>query len=100
MTSGAILAALQVSMIVTVIGAVLIGAVLAPLGTYYSLVLDTLAPPKRRAEVFALLRTANAVGVIVVSAVMTAVSISTSLIVVSCMMATVVIVVGIVPRRS
>lgn len=36
MTSGAILAALQVSMIVTVIGAVLIGAVLAPLGTYYS----------------------------------------------------------------
>lgn len=47
-----------------------------------------------------MLRTANAVGVIVVSAVMTAVSISTSLIVVSCMMATVVIVVGIVPRRS
>ena len=62
--------------------------------------LDTLAPPKRRAEVFALLRTANAVGVIVVSAVMTAVSISTSLITVSCMMATVVIVVGIASRRS
>lgn len=100
MTSGAILAALQVSMIVTVVGAVLIGAVLAPLSTYYSLALDGLAPPKRRAEVFALLRTANAVGVIVVSAVMTALSLSTSLIVVSCMMASVVIVVGIASRRS
>jgi MFS family permease len=100
MMSGAILTALQVSMLVTVIGAVLIGAVLAPLGTYYSLVLDTLAPPKRRAEVFALLRTANALGVIVVSAVMTAVSLSTSLIVVSCMMASVVIVVGVASRRA
>lgn len=100
MTSGAVLAALQVSMIVTVVGAVLIGAVLAPLSTYYSLALDSLAPPKRRAEVFALLRTANAVGVIVVSAVMAAVSLSTSLIVVSCMMASVVIVVGIASRRA
>ena len=61
------LRAVAVSAAMAVIGAVLIGAVLAPLGTYYSLVLDTLAPPKRRAEVFALLRTANAVGVILVS---------------------------------
>ena len=55
----------------TIVGAVLIGFVLAPLGTYYSLILDRLAPPQRRPEVFALLRTANAVGVIFASAVLT-----------------------------
>jgi MFS family permease len=95
MTVGAVIVALQVSMVVTVIGAVLVGAVLAPLGTYYSLVLDRLAPPNKRPEVFALLRTANAVGVIVASGVMTMVSLSTALIVVSCLMATVVVVVGL-----
>jgi MFS-type transporter involved in bile tolerance (Atg22 family) len=95
---GAIVVALQVSMAVTVIGAVLVGAVLAPLGTYYSLVLDRLAPPKKRPEVFALLRTANSVGVIIASAVMTAVSLSTALVVVSCLMAAVVMVVGLAPE--
>lgn len=100
MTIGAVLAALQISLAVTIAGAILVGAVLAPLGTYYSLVLDSLAPPKKRPEVFALLRTANAVGVIVASAVMTAVSLSTALIVVSCQMITVVIVVSIFSYRS
>ncbi|KFC69299.1 Major Facilitator Superfamily protein [Bosea sp. LC85] len=95
MTLGSIIVALQISMAVTVLGAVLVGAVLAPLGTYYSLALDALAPPKKRPEVFALLRTANATGVIVASAVMTAVSLSTALIVVSCLMITVVVVVGL-----
>jgi hypothetical protein len=33
-------------------------------GTYYSLVFDALAPAHRRAEAFALLRTANSVGII------------------------------------
>lgn len=56
---------------------------LAPLATYYSLVLDSLAPPERRAEVFALLRTANAIGVIFASAVLTVVSLSVALIVVT-----------------
>ncbi|UZF94735.1 MFS transporter [Bosea sp. NBC_00550] len=98
MTVGAIVVALQLSMAVTVAGAILVGAVLAPLGTYYSLILDTLAPPKKRPEVFALLRTANATGVIIASAVMTAVSLSTALIVVSCLMASVVIVVGLASR--
>jgi hypothetical protein len=64
MALGVGLVACEVSIMTTVIGAVLIGGVLAPLGTHYSLVLDALAPPHRRAEVFALLRTANAVGVI------------------------------------
>jgi hypothetical protein len=56
------------------------------LATYYSLILDTLAPPQRRPEVFALLRTANAVGVIFASAVLTLVSLSIALIVVTGLM--------------
>ena len=55
MTGGAILATLQISMAVTVLGAVLVGAVLAPLGTYYSLALDSLAPPRKRPEVLSLI---------------------------------------------
>ncbi|MFD1111126.1 MFS transporter [Pseudoroseomonas ludipueritiae] len=76
MTLGAALVALEQSVAMTVLGAVLVGSVLAPLGTYYSLALDTLAPPHRRAEVFALLRTANSSGVIVASAILTAASLS------------------------
>lgn len=83
MSLGALLAALNQSMTLTVLGALLIGSVLAPLATFYSLKLDTLAPPHRRPEVFALLRTANAIGVIFTSAVLTAVSLSTALIVVT-----------------
>jgi hypothetical protein len=83
MMLGAGLAALNVSVVVTIVGTVLMGSVLAPLATYYSLILDTLAPPQRRAEVFALLRTANATGVIFASAVLTVVSLSMALIVVT-----------------
>jgi MFS family permease len=71
MTLGAALVALEQSVAATVVGTVLVGSVLAPLGTYYSLVLDTLALPQRRAEVFALLRTANSSGVIFASAILT-----------------------------
>ncbi|QQS11704.1 MAG: MFS transporter [Rhodospirillales bacterium] len=85
-TSGAALGALDLSAAATVAGAVLIGSVLAPLGTHYSLVLDKLAPPHRRPEVFALLRTANATGVIIASATLTVVSASTALIVVTGML--------------
>jgi hypothetical protein len=80
MTLGAALVALEQSVAATVVGAVLVGSVLAPLGTYYSLILDTLAPPQRRAEVFALLRTANSSGVIFASAVLTMASLSATLI--------------------
>lgn len=99
MTAGAILGAAQLSMAATVLGAVLVGAVLAPLGTHYSLALDSLAPPEKRPEVFALLRTANATGIILASAVMTAVSLATALIVVSSLMVAVVIVVAMASRR-
>ena len=47
MTLGSALAALDLSVATTVVGTVLIGVVLAPLGTYYSLILDTLAPPQQ-----------------------------------------------------
>jgi len=86
MTLGSALAALQLSVTTTVIATVLIGSAMAPLGTCYSLVLDTLAAPHRRPEVFALLRTANALGVIFASAVLTVVSLSMALIVVTGLM--------------
>jgi hypothetical protein len=94
LTLGSALAALNLSVATTVIATLLIGSVLAPLATYYSLVLDTLAPPKRRAEVFAMLRTANAIGVIFASAVLTVVSLSMTLIVVTGLMIIVTLVVG------
>lgn len=99
MTLGSALAALDLSVTTTVIGAVLVGSVLAPLGTYYSLILDTLAPPQRRPEVFALLRTANAIGVIFASTVLTVASLSMALIVVTGPMIIVTLVVGIVSVR-
>lgn len=86
MASGAGLAALNLSAVTTIIATILIGTVLAPLSTYYSLVLDTLAPPQRRAEVFALQRTANATGVIFASAALTVVSLSLALVLVAGLM--------------
>ena len=99
MTLGAALVTLDHSVATTVTGAILIGLVLAPLATYYSLILDTLAPPQRRAEVFALLRTCNAIGVIFTSAVLTVVSLSMALIVVTCLMIVVTLVVAIASAR-
>lgn len=99
MTLGSALAALDLSLAATVVGAVLIGAVLAPLATYYSLIVDTLTPPQRRPEVFALLRTANACGVIVASALLTAVSLGTALIVVTGLMIVTTLAVGVASTR-
>jgi hypothetical protein len=83
MALGSTLVALELSLATTVVGTVVVGLVMAPLSTYYSLILDTLAPPQRRAELFALLRTANATGVIFASATLTVVSLSVALIVVT-----------------
>lgn len=99
MALGSALTALNLSVATTVAGTVLTGLVMAPLGTYYSLVLDTLAPPRRRPEVFALLRTANGLGVIFASAVLTVVSLSMALIVVTGLMIVVALVVGIASVR-
>jgi hypothetical protein len=95
MTAGSALAALNLSLVITVVGAVLMGLVLAPLGTYFSLVLDTLAPPDRRPEVFALLRTASSLGVIFASAMLTVTSLSLALIVITFVMAAVTVVVAV-----
>ena len=67
MTGGAGLVGLDLSVMATLVGAVIVGCVVAPLGTYYSLMLDALSPPHRKAEVFALSRTANSIGIIVTS---------------------------------
>lgn len=97
MTLGSALAAFGSSFATTVVGAILVGSVLAPLGTYYSLVLDQLAPPQKRPEVFALLRTASATGIIFASAVLTATSLSSALIVVTGTMIAVTLAVGLWP---
>jgi hypothetical protein len=79
MSLGLALTALNHSVAVTIAGTLLVGAVIAPLGTYYSLAVDTLAPPERRPEMFALLRTSQAIGVVLASALITMVSVSTAL---------------------
>ena len=56
MAAGSAFVALHHSVATTVMGAVLVGSVLAPMATYYSLILDSVAAAQRRAEVFALLR--------------------------------------------
>lgn len=99
MTLGAALVALEHSLVMTVLGAVLVGSVLAPLGTYYSLILDTLAPPQRRAEVFALLRTANSTGVIFASAILTMSSLSVALMAVAGLMLVTTLTVGVATSR-
>lgn len=66
--AGASLVAFGGSIVAAMVGAVLTGIVLAPLSTTYSLLLDELAAPERRPEVFALLRTSISIGIIVMSA--------------------------------
>lgn len=76
MSAGAVLIALHISVAATLLGAVVVGCVLAPLGTSYSLMLDALAPPHRRAELFALSRTVHSLGIIVTSANLTMTSLA------------------------
>ncbi|UED86602.1 MFS transporter [Streptomyces profundus] len=66
-TAGSALVLTGGNSVLTLAGAAVIGFFLPSLGTFYSLILDRLAPPSRRAEMFALLRTASALGVIAVS---------------------------------
>lgn len=84
------------SVLATVIGALLVGAVLAPLATYYSLVLDHLVAAEHRAEVFAQLRTANALGIITSSALLSLVSLQMTFTVVITLMTAVMVVAGLV----
>jgi len=68
MACGAALVAMRISVEATSVGCVLLGIALVPLTAHYSLILDGLAPRGKRAELFALLRTANSLGVILASA--------------------------------
>jgi len=96
---GAALTAASISVVVTMIGAVIIGCFLAPLSTFYSLRLDALAPPHRRAEIFALSRTANSLGVILASATLTFASLQTTLLTAAILIFAAAATVGIVSRR-
>ena len=89
MSLGATLVAAQISVAATLVGAVMVGCSMAPLSTYYSLMLDGLSPSHRKAELFALARTANAVGIILTSA-----SLSVASLGVTQMLATALIVVA------
>jgi MFS family permease len=102
MVVGAALAACDIAIVTTVMGTLLIGSVMAPLSTHYSLSLDALAPPGRRPEMFALLRTSNAMGVIFTSAVLTVASSSVALMVVTglTLVATVAVAISSAPRRK
>uniref|UniRef100_UPI003100E493 hypothetical protein n=1 Tax=Neorhizobium sp. EC2-8 TaxID=3129230 RepID=UPI003100E493 len=78
--TGAILVSLRHSVELSALGCLIVGLMIAPLGTYYSVVLDGLAPPLKRAEIFALLRTANSMGIIFSSAMLTWTSLPSALI--------------------
>lgn len=86
MSAGILLVALQASLPVTLLGVLMMGVVTAPLGTHYSLTLDALAPPQRRAEIFGLLRTASAVGIIFTSSLLAFASLSIALMGVAALM--------------
>jgi hypothetical protein len=78
--TGIALVSLRHSLELSVAGCVIVGLMIAPLGTHYSVVLDGLAPASKRAEVFALLRTASSVGVICSSAMLTWTSLTWALV--------------------
>ncbi|MCA1325077.1 MFS transporter [Herbaspirillum sp. alder98] len=101
MTTGSLLAALEISLLVTVLGTILIGCVIAPLSTHYSLSLDALAPAHRKAEVFALQRTANAAGIILASALLTFTPVSSALTTITTIVAltTLWMAVGVIRKR-
>jgi hypothetical protein len=96
MSAGAALIASNRSVEFTIAGAVLVGCFLAPLGTYYSLMLDALSPLHRKAEVFALSRTANSIAVILTSANLTLTSLRVAQAVSTALIIAATLVVGIV----
>ena len=98
---GSAFVAVGSSLVLTLVGAVLVGFFLPALATHYSLVLDRLSPAHRRAEVFALLRTANALGIIAVSGLLALAGLTAALLggVVFMVTATAVIALDLVVRR-
>lgn len=64
---------------VTLAGALVVGWFLPMLDTFYLLALDALAPEDRRAEMFALLRTTNALGIMATSGLLALFGLTTAL---------------------
>lgn len=95
MGAGAALVAAHLSVVATIVGAVIIGCFLAPLSTYYSLMLDALSPPHRKAELFALARTANAVGIILTSSCLALTSLAVTQVVATTLILAATVTVGI-----
>lgn len=96
MGMGAVLIATHLSVTATLVGAVIVGCFLAPLSTYYSLMLDGLSPPHRKPELFALARTANAVGIILTSTSLTLASLVVTQMVATGLILAATVIVGIV----
>ncbi len=74
MALGAGVIAAQLPLWVTVGAALLVGCCMAPLSTSYSLMLDEVSGPHEKAEMFALARTMNALGIILTSATLSVAS--------------------------
>ncbi|MGC4153599.1 MAG: hypothetical protein QM628_11005 [Propionicimonas sp.] len=70
--SGGMLIAVSDDLITALIGTGLVGLCLAPLGTAYSLELDVLLTPDQKVTGFSLLRVAQASGIVLASALLTA----------------------------
>ena len=102
MSAGALLVAANLSVAATLVGAVTVGSVLAPLSTSYSLQLDALSPHHRRAEVFALSRTASSIGIIITSSTLTLASLEVAQVVAASVACAVATAVGIssIPSRK
>ncbi|MBY5970973.1 MFS transporter [Ferrimonas balearica] len=98
MAAGIGLVAAGLSLPLTILGAMLVGAVLPPLGTTYMLVVDRLVPRHRRAEAFAMIRTANAIGVIFASGLLALTSLPLALLAVAVVMAAMAALVAVHPR--
>ncbi|HLR44388.1 MAG TPA: MFS transporter [Brevibacterium sp.] len=79
-SSGLGLALYDGGLVLTLAGAFLVGIFLPMLGTFYSLALDRIVPRDRRAELFAHLRTANALGVMGVSGLLALDGLGTALV--------------------
>lgn len=64
----------------TLTGALIVGWFLPMLDTFYLLALDSLAPEERRAEMFALLRTTNALGIMATSGLLALLGLTAALV--------------------
>ena len=99
MALGAALIAAELPVAAAVAAVVLVGCCMAPLSTAYSLMLDEAAAAHEKAELFALQRTMNALGIIVTSACLSVASLAVTQWVATAVMAGMAALVGLGLRR-